>query len=223
MIADLGRRVSELRFIGGVEKVEHVPYREGDEFWVRFNIPFDLSKLSEIAKKQSYVIMPFAGLPSKLPRGLRELLWDGVTHVIAKNIGGWSRFTSKLGFEPDGIAKLAVDLHGTYQIFMALNEDGIRLLYEYLGVKYTPPAPPPPKAAAPPSKPATPAVPKPSQPAQPAAPRPATQGPTPPLAQPVQAKPATQGVASSATSGSSPTQQATKEEEKKETTAESSA
>ncbi len=186
MIAELERRINELRFIDGVEKVEHVPYQSGDQFWVRFNRPFDLGKLGEIVKRHGYIIVPFASVPSKLPRGIAELLWDGVTHVIAKRIDGWSKFTSKFGFEPEGIAKLAVDLHGPYRIFMATDEGGIQLLYEYLGVKYVPPAPPPPKPAAP-AKPVAPAV---AKPAQPAGPKPAAPA-TPPAtsAQPGQVAP----------------------------------
>jgi hypothetical protein len=208
MIADLDRRISEIRFLEGVEKVEHVPYQSGDQFWVRFNRPFDIAKLSEIVKKHGLVMVPFAALPSKLPRGLGELLWDGVTHVIAKKISGWSSFTSKFGFEPDGIAKLAIDLHGSYRIFMALDEQGIQLLYEYLGVNYVPPAPPPPKpAAAPPAKPASPAA---AKPAQLATPQPA---PAPP---PAQAKPATAEPTSSAASNPNAGQPPPKQEDKKD-------
>lgn len=177
MIAELERRIDELRFRDGVEKVEHVPYQSGDQFWLRFNRPLDLVKLDDIIKKHGYCTVPFAGLPSKLPRGLSELLWDGVTHVITKKISGWSKLISKVGFEPEGIAKLAVDLHGPYWIFIATNEEGIQLLYEYLGAKYVPPAPPPPKPVAPTTaKPAQPATPKPTPPAGlPAAPAQPTQ------------------------------------------------
>jgi hypothetical protein len=160
--------LAELRFIEGIEKVEHVPYPTGDQFWVRFNRPLDLAKLEEIVRKHGYLMIRFATLPSKLPRGIAEMLWDGVTHVIVKNISGWSAFTSKLGFEPEGIAKLARDLHGPFQIFMATEEEGIQLLYEYLGLKYVPPAPPQPS-------------PKPVIPAK--APAPAVPKPTPPPAQ----------------------------------------
>ncbi len=177
MVGDLQRRLVELRFIEGIEKVEHVPYRTGDEFWVRFNRPLDLGKIDGIAKKHGYLMAPFAKLPSKLPRGLSEMLWDGVTHIIAKKMSGWSKFTSFLGFEPEGIAKIANDLHGRYQIFMATQEEGVELLYEYLAVKYTPPAPPPPVAQPkPPTPPAprpTPAAPRPATPASPAKPVPA--------------------------------------------------
>jgi hypothetical protein len=168
VIPDLDRRLTELRFVQGIEKVEHVPYQIGDQFWVRFNQPMDLGKLDQIVREHGYVMTKFASVPSRLPRGLGELLWDGITHVIAKRLSGWSRFTSKFGFEPDGIAKLATDLHGSNQIFIATEEKGIQLLYEYLGLKYVPPTPPAPavKPAAP-AQTTTPPVARPSQPAAP--------------------------------------------------------
>lgn len=210
MVGDLERRVSELRFIEGIEKVEHVPYPTGDEFWVRFNQSLDLRKLEAIVGKHGYVMVPFATLISKLPRGLSEMLWDGVTHVIAKKMGGWSKFTSNLGLEPEGIAKIANDLHGQYQIFMSTSEEGVQLIYEYLGVVYTPPAPPPPVTQ---PKPAPAAVPKPAapvpRPAAPTSPTPAKPQPVVP-AQPTPAQPA----ASQSTAAPKPstTDQAKKDE-----------
>lgn len=178
MVGDLGRRLVELRFVEGIEKVEHVPYSTGDQFWVRFNIPLDLGKLENLVNKHGYVMVRFATLPSKLPRGLSEMLWDGVTHVIAKKMSGWSKFTSSLGLEPEGIAKIADDLHGQYQIFIATTEEGVELLYEYLGLKYTPPAPTPSLAPAKPPVPAAqkpvPAVPRPAAPVPPATAKPPT-------------------------------------------------
>jgi hypothetical protein len=189
MVADFQRRLVELRFVDGIEKVEHVPYPSGDEFWVRFSRQLDMKKLEEIARKHGAVLVRFGGLPSKLPRPLAEILWDGVNHVIAKNIGGWGKFTAALGFEPDGIAKVASDAHGPYQIFIATQEEGVQILYEYLGLKYVAPAPPA-KPVAPP-KPPTAAV------VKPVAPAPGLAAPTAPLApvprapaQPAQAAPA---------------------------------
>lgn len=143
MIGDLQRRLVELRFLEGIEKVEHVPYPTGDQFWVRFNRPLDFAKLQDLVTKHNYRMVKFAGLPSKLPGRLSEMLWDGVTHIIVKKINGWTGFKSSLGFEPEAVAKIANDLHGSYQIFMATDEEGIELLYEYLGLKYVAPAPPP--------------------------------------------------------------------------------
>lgn len=215
MIAELERRINELRFIDGVEKVEHVPYQSGDQFWVRFNRPFDLGKLDEIVKKHGYIIVPFASIPSKLPRGIAELLWDGVTHVVTKRIDGWSKFASNFGFEPEGIAKLAVDLHGPYRIFMTTDEEGIQLLYEYLGVKYVPPAPPPSKPAAP-VKPVTPAVAKPAQPAAPKPTAPATPPATP-------AQPSQVAAPQASTATSTPSQPSGQPQVRKESSAQNAA
>ena len=203
MVGDLGRRLVELRFIEGIEKVEHVPYPSGDQFWVRFNRPLDFAHLKDLVKKHGYIIVGFAKLPSKLPRGLSEMLWNGVTHVIARKMSGWSKFTSSLGLEPEGIAKIARDLHGQYQIFIATTEEGVELLYEYLGVKYVPPAPPPtvtpakpPMSAA--GKPAA-VVPRPATPAAPVKPPPAGQPSQPTPAQ--SAPPKLPGAAAKATTG----------------------
>lgn len=154
MVEDLQRRISELRFVEGVEKVEHVPYASGDELWVRFNHPLDMKKLEDIAKKNGTVMVKFGGLASKLPRPLAEVLWDGVSYVITTRISGWAKFTASLGSEPDGVAKIVNDAHGPYQIFIATKEEGVRILYEYLGLKYVPPAPPP-KPVVPPKPPLT--------------------------------------------------------------------
>lgn len=176
-MSHLEQRLAELRFIDGVEKVEHVRFVTGDQFWVRFNHPLDMQKLQQIVTARGWRLIKFGGLFSKLPRRLSEVLWDGVTYVIVKEISHWGKITSAFGFEPDGIGKIAADLHGPYQIFMAMNEDGVQLLYEYLSVKYVAP-PPPPKPVVAPAKPPTPAV-------KPAAsvPKPPSQAPatTPPV------------------------------------------
>jgi len=171
MFTELEHRVSELRFIDGIEKVEHVRFSTGDQFWVRFNRPIDMQKLQDIIRNRGCQLIKFGGLPSKLPRKLSEVLWNGVTHVIARNISGWEKFTSSLGFEPDGIGKIVVDLHGPYQIFIAMNEDCVQILYDYLGVRYVPTAPPT-ELVAPAVKPA--AAPKPTVPLQPGANAPTT-------------------------------------------------
>jgi hypothetical protein len=170
---EMERRLAELRFIDGIEKVEHVPFSTGDQFWVRFNRPIDLKKLREVISKDNYQLVRFGSLPSKLPRKLSEVLWDGVTHVIVKKDAGLVKFTSLFGREPKGVAKIAIDLHGHEQIFMAMSEDGVHILYDYLQLKYVPPAPPkapvpskPPAPAKPPTPVAEPAVsPPPSTPA----------------------------------------------------------
>ena len=183
MVGDFQRRLLELRFVDGIEKVEHVPYPSDDEFWVRFNRRLDMKRLEEIAKKHAARMVKFGGLPARLPRALAEILWDGVSHVIVKNINGWGKFTASLGFEPDGVAKIAADAHGPYQIFIATQEEGVQILYDYVGLKYVPPAPPPKPVA--PSKPPVSAVAKPVLPA----PRP-TAPTAPPVVKPTVPAPA---------------------------------
>jgi len=141
VIADIERRVNELRYLDGIAKVEHVKYPARDEFWVTFNRPLDATKFEKIAKRHGYHMVKFAGLPSKLPRGLSEMVWNGVTHLIVRQIDGWSRFLARLGYEPNCIAKIAVDLHGPDRIYIAAEEEGMQLLYEYLDLNYVPPAP----------------------------------------------------------------------------------
>ena len=192
MFTELEHRAAELRFIDGIEKVEHVQFSTGDQFWVRFNRPLDFRKLQETVKKHDCRLIRFGGLPSKLPRRLSEVLWDGVTHVIVKDISGWGRFTSSLGLEPDGIGKIVLDLHGPYQIFIAMNEDSVQILYDYLGVKYVPPAP------------STKLVPPVVQPANAAA--------KPPVA--AVSKPASPQAPSQSTSASSPTAQSSAPDQK---------
>ena len=148
----LENSLTQIRFIAGVEKVEHVRFSTADQLWVRFNSPIDMQKLERVVSEKGFRLIKFGGLLAKLPRGLSEVLWDGVTHIMVKEISDWGRLTSLVGFEPDGIAKIAIDLHGSNQIFIALNEAGIQLLFDYLGVKYIPPSKPavaPLKATAP--------------------------------------------------------------------------
>ncbi len=200
MVGDLQRRLVELRFFDGIEKVEHVLYSTGDQFWVRFNHKLDFGKFEDISKKHGYVMVNFASLPSKLPRPIAEIMWNGVSHIITKNLNGWSKFTASFGFEPDGIAKIATDLHGPYELFITTQEEGVQILYEYLGLKYTAPTPltkavAPPKAPtpAPLSKPASPA-PRPVAPPVASVPAPAATKPVqvaPPPAQPSPATPQT--------------------------------
>jgi hypothetical protein len=135
-------------------------------------------------------MVSFASLPSKLPRPIAEILWDGISHVITKNISGWAKFTASFGLEPDGIAKIATDLHGPYQIYISTQEEGIQILYEYLGLKYLPPTPPPKPVPVPQVQPAVPTAVKtsPTAPRPVAPPTPATTKATPP-AQPSQAQP----------------------------------
>jgi len=127
--------------LDGVEKVEHVPYPSGDEFWVRFNRPIDMHKLGEVLGKGRYELVKFGSIPSKLPSKLGELLWNGVSYVIVKKIAFLGLLASLFGFQPDGVATIAQDAHSSQPIFITSNEEGVRILYDYLGIKYTAPQP----------------------------------------------------------------------------------
>ena len=124
----------------------------------------------------------FASLPSKLPRGLAEILWNGVAYVIVRKISQLEKLKASVGFEPEGIAKIAYDLHGPYQIFMATTEEGLKVLYDYVGVKYAAPVLPPKPIS--PAKAPIPGVAKPVPPAVARPVTPTTPGPavTPPTA-----------------------------------------
>lgn len=189
-VSQIEHRLAELRFVNGVEKVEHVQFSTYDQIWVRFNLPLDMQRLERTVRDRGYSLIRFGGFLAKFPRGLSEVLWNGVTHVIVKEINQWSKFISHLGFEPEGIGKIAIDLHGPYQIFIAMNESGIQLLYDYLGVKYIPPSPPKPLVA--PVKPAI-TVPKPPEPtAKKESPPTPTKSPAPPTQTPPPEKGTTQ-------------------------------
>jgi hypothetical protein len=53
------RRINELRFLEGVEKAEHFPYPNRDEFWIRFNHPVDLRKLSKVVNEHHSELVKF--------------------------------------------------------------------------------------------------------------------------------------------------------------------
>ncbi len=168
----------------------------GPQLWVQFKDKMNKGELKKIAHKHGYRVVGFGAVPSKLPRGLGEMLWNGVTHIITKEHSSLSGLMGLIGFEPKGVAKVARHLHGPNDIYITDSEEGYKILCEYLGIKYEPPPPPPtpPKPAATPAKPATPASTTKPPPATPsAAPAQAkAPAPTPTLAQqttPPQPKP----------------------------------
>ena len=144
MIGDVARRIQELRFLPGIEKAEHVPYPTGNEFWVRFNRSIDMRRLGEVLGRGRYELVKFGSIPSKLPLKLSEPLWNGISYVIVRDIGFIGLLASLFGKEPDGVATIAKDAHSGQPIFITSNEEGMKILYEYLGVKYSPPTAAPP-------------------------------------------------------------------------------
>lgn len=176
-----------LRAEPSVRRVEYVKYAGGNECWVSLheNRRLDMKRLESITAKHGFRIVRFGTLPSKLPRGLGELLWNGVTHVILSEFGALDKLKSSLGFEPEGIARIAEWAHGPYQLFAARTWEGMRILFDYLDIEMPPPpvAPQSPKPATAPPGPSAPA--KPMTPTSTPAPRPtapttnAAQGPPP--------------------------------------------
>ena len=138
MVGDKERRINELRFLKGIEKVEHVRFPDRDEFWIRFSQPIDLHRLAGVANEYHYEVVKFGGLPSKLPSRLSELLWNGVSYVILRQIGFRGLLASFLGSEPEGVAKVVKDLHSNNHIFITSTEEGVSILYAYLGLTYSP-------------------------------------------------------------------------------------
>ena len=142
MDGDEERRINEIRYVDGIEKAEHVQFPDRDEFWVRFTQSMNLRRLTRVANGYHYEVVKFGGLPSFLPSRLGELLWDGVSYVILRRIGFRGLFASLLGSEPDGVAKVVKDLHSSQDIFITSNEEGVKILYAYLGLNYSTPTPP---------------------------------------------------------------------------------
>ena len=179
MVEDVERRINELRFLDGVEKVEHVPYSDRDEFWVRFNHTIDLRKLAKVVSEHRYELVKFGSFPSKLPGKLDGLMWNGVAYVILRRIGFVGLLAAFFGSEPQGVAKIVKDLQTSQPIFVTTNEEGVRILYDYLGLKYTPPAPATPLKTGAPAKAVTqsPAKPAPSRPSVAATAQPQTTKP----------------------------------------------
>jgi hypothetical protein len=162
--------VSILRAEPIVRRVEYVKYPQGNEYWVTFREDrrLDMRRFERIVNKHDYRIIRFGGLPSKLPKGFSELLWNGVTHVVVKEISGLDKLKAVLGFEPEGIARIAEWGHGHYQIFGAGTWEGLKILFDYLDLEMPmpPPAPAPPKPAAAPPRPAPGSAARPPAPAQ---------------------------------------------------------
>lgn len=131
MFADVEARIAELRGRPEVRRAELVRYPSGVQFWVVFRNAIDIDRLRKAAGKFGYTVVRFASLPSKLPRNLAEILWDGVCYVIVKEYTWFDKIKSFFGAEPEGIAKIAEDLHHPDQIYIARNEEGMQILLEY--------------------------------------------------------------------------------------------
>jgi hypothetical protein len=130
MIADLESHAAELRFLPGIKDVDIVPFPSGKELWVILSHPIELDKLQKASASSGCTVVKSGWLPSKLPRSLAEMIWDGVMYVVAKEAHGWKRF----GFTRSSMAtaKIARDLVTGDTIYHVNNDEGLAILRDYL-------------------------------------------------------------------------------------------
>ena len=119
-----------------------------------------------MVSEHHYELVKFGSFPSKLPSKLDGLVWNGVAYVILRRIGFIGLLAAFFGSEPQGVAKIVKDLQTSQPIFVTTNEEGVKILYDYVGLEYTPPVPATPLKTGVPTKPAT------QLPAKPTPPRP---------------------------------------------------
>jgi hypothetical protein len=130
MIADPESLAPELRLLRGVKDVEIVGFPSGKELWVVLRDPIDTDGLQRASSRLGYAVVKSGSLPSKLPRSLAEMIWDGVTHVVTRHPHGWKKLISTLGSRP--VAEIARDLATGDTIYQINDSDGLAILREYL-------------------------------------------------------------------------------------------
>ena len=130
MIANPESLVAELRAFPEVKDLDILELSSGKELWVVLRNPIDLDKLRKASGGLGYTVAKSGSLPSKLPRSLAEMLWDGVTYVITKHPRGWRKFRATLGVAP--VAKIAKDLATGDTVYHVNDTDGLAILRDYL-------------------------------------------------------------------------------------------
>jgi len=130
MITDPEYLVPELRRFRGVKDVEIVGFPSGKELWVVLRDPIDTDELHRASAGLGYVVVKSGSLPSKLPRSLAEMIWDGTTHVVTKHPHGWKKLLATLGLRP--VVKIARDLATGDTVCHTNDSDGLAILREYL-------------------------------------------------------------------------------------------
>jgi hypothetical protein len=74
-------------------------------------------------------VVKVGSLPSKLPRSLAELIWDGVTYVVTKDRQPWK---PKFGPDSNSVAKIVRDLATGDTVYRANDDAGLKVLRDYL-------------------------------------------------------------------------------------------
>lgn len=134
MFKDQERILEKISFDRRIKRADHVRYRGEDQIWATFRDKIDIKALEKIAAEAKFKVVTFGSIPSKLPKSLSEIVWNGVTHIITESYGSVDKLKSFLGFEPEGVAKIAVDSHGPEQTYIARTPEALRILMEYLGL-----------------------------------------------------------------------------------------
>ena len=124
MITNPESVATKLRRLPGVKDVDVVQFPSGKELWVVLRVPVNGERLGKVSASMGYVAVKSGRLPSKLPRSLAEMIWDGVTYVITKHthVPGEQRYA----------ARLMKDLATGDTIYNAVESDGLKILQEYL-------------------------------------------------------------------------------------------
>ena len=124
MIKDPEPIASELRSVPGIKDVDIVQFPSGKQLWIVLRDPVNVDKLRKASESLGYRVAKRGSLISKLPRSLAEMVWDGVTYVII----GDTHSTGKQA----SVARIMKDLVTRDIIYYAIDNDGLRILQEYL-------------------------------------------------------------------------------------------
>lgn len=130
MIADPESVATELRRLPGVKDIDIVAFPSGKELWVILSDTINIDKLRTASASSGYKVVKSGWLPSKLPRSLAEMIWDGTTHVVTKHPHGWKKLISTLGSRP--VVEIARDLATGDTVYHINDSDGLAILREYL-------------------------------------------------------------------------------------------
>jgi len=130
MIADPESVATELRRLPGVKDIDIVAFPWGKELWVILSDPINITKLRKASASSGHKVVKSGWLPSKLPRSLAEMIWDGTTHVVTKHPHGWKKLISTLGSRP--VVEIARDLATGDTVYHINDSDGLAILREYL-------------------------------------------------------------------------------------------
>jgi hypothetical protein len=119
---------AELRGHPGIKDVDVVQFPSRKELWVVLREPVNVGRLQRASADLGFTVATRGSFASKLPRSLAEMIWDGVTHEV-RGSGGRTR----LGRGGSAlVAKIAKDLATGDTVYHVNDNDGLKVLLEYL-------------------------------------------------------------------------------------------